>query len=129
MRGGRAIKAEYIVTRQNLIDGRRHDDVIHQTYDLRTAKFFSDIPYRQLLPKRIEGLPVVGVAAHQKPPNLRGRANMLTMVQAAGIAAALCARQDVHPLDVDVKQVQRVLCDSGVVLGSAERVEQLLDSQ
>ena len=45
----------------------------------------------------------------------------------SGIAAALCARQDVHPRDVDVKQVQRALCDSGVVLGSAERVEQLLD--
>ncbi len=127
MRGGRAIEAEYIVTHQDLIDGRRHDDVIHQTYDLRTAKNFTDIPYRQLLPKRVEGLLVAGVAAHQKPPNLRGRENVLTMGQAAGIAAALCARQDVHPRDVDVKQVQRALCDSGVVLGSAERVEQLLD--
>ena len=118
-RGGRAIEAEYVVNKQDLIDGRRHDDVIHQVYDLRDAHQFADIPYRQLLPKRVEGLLVAGVAAHQKPPNLRGRENVLTMGQAAGIAAAICARQGVHPRGLDIKPLQQALRDSGVNLGTS----------
>ena len=67
-RGGRAIEAEYIVTKQDLIDGRRHADVIHQTYDLRDAHNFADIPYRQLLPQKVEGLLAAGVAARGPGP-------------------------------------------------------------
>ena len=125
-RGGRAIEAEHIVTKQDLIDGKQHDDVIHQTYDLRTASHYADIPYRQLLPKRVDGLLAAGVAAHRKPPNLRVRENVLTMGQAAGIAASLCAAQNVSPRHLDRKQLQRILHRSGVNLGEPSRVEQLL---
>jgi len=125
-RGGRAIEAEYIVTKQDLIDATRHDDVIHQTYDLRVISNFTDIPFRQLLPKHVEGLLAVGVAAHQKPPNLRYREVVLTMGQAAGIAAAICAGQDISPRQLEIKQLQRVLHESGVNLGEPQRVAKLL---
>ena len=124
-RGGRAIEAEYIVTKQDLIDGRRHADVIHQTYDLRDAHNFADIPYRQLLPQKVEGLLAAGVAAHQKPPNLRCREGVMTMGEAAGIAAAICAKQGVMPRDIDIKALQRVLRKSGVNLGTPGRVAAL----
>lgn len=124
-RGGRAIEAEYIVTKQDLIDGRRHADVIHQTYDLRDAHNFADVPYRQLLPQKVEGLLAAGVAAHQKPPNLRCREGVMTMGEAAGIAAAICAKQGVMPRDIDIKALQRVLRKSGVNLGTPGRVAAL----
>ena len=125
-RGGRAIEAQYIVTQQDLIDGRRHDDVIHQMYDLRFAHNWTDIPYRQLMPKRVDGLLVAGVAAHQKPPNLRCRESVLTMGEAAGIAGAMCAQQDISPRALDIKLLQRALRASGVNLGDPQRVAQLL---
>lgn len=125
-RGGRAIEAQYIVTQQDIIDNTRHDDVIHQTYDLRDGYGFADIPYRQLLPKRVEGLLVAGVAAHQKPPNLRCRESVLTMGQTAGVAATMCAKTGVPPHDIDVKELQRVLHKSGVNLGPPQRVASLL---
>ena len=125
-RGGRAIEAEYIVSKQDLIDGQLHDDVIHQVYDLRDAHNFTDIPFRQLMPKNVEGLLAAGVAAHQKPPNLRCRENVLTMGEAAGMAAAMCAQQGVFPRQLEVKTLQRALHASGVNLGEPQRVEQLL---
>ena len=109
-----------------MIDATRHDDVIHQTYDLRVISNFTDIPFRQLLPKHVEGLLAVGVAAHQKPPNLRYREVVLTMGQAAGIAAAICAGQNILPKQIEIKQLQRVLHESGVNLGEPQRVAKLL---
>ena len=100
--------------------------MIHQVYDLRDAPGFADIPYRQLMPKRVDGLLAAGVAAHQKPPNLRCREGVLTMGEAAGIACAMCAQQDIFPRQLDVKQLQRALHASGVNLGTPQRVERLL---
>ena len=86
----------------------------------------SEHPLSKCVRAGFVGLLAAGVAAHRKPPNLRVRENVLTMGQAAGIAAALCAAQNVSPRHLDRKQLQRILHRSGVNLGEPSRVEQLL---
>ncbi len=129
-RGGRAIESEYVVTEEDFAQARRFDDVIYQWRDERyPTREFVDIPYRLLLPRRVENLLAAGVAAHRKPPNIRGRESVMMMGQAAGTAAALCARQNLYPRQLDVRQLQQALVDAGINLGPKERVDTLLNSK
>ncbi len=50
-----------------------------------------DFPYRQFLPRGIDGLLVTGRACIIQPPSLRVRWMVFLMGQAAGAAAALAA--------------------------------------
>lgn len=140
-RGGRAIEAERVITPEDMFAARRLDDVISLHDDSRYHTAHkprggmhdpdelnqpTDIPYRQLLPKRVENLLAAGVSAHRKPPNIRERTTVIVMGQAAGIAATIAARQDVFVRDIDVRHLQRRLQEEGVYLGPAEHVEALL---
>ena len=69
------------------------------------------------------------VAAHRKPPNIRGRESVMMMGQAAGTAAALCARQDLYRRQLDVRQLQQALVDAGINLGPKERLDALLNNK
>lgn len=126
-RGGRAIESEYVVTVDDFKQARRFDDVIYQWHDERYDQTqFTDIPYRLLLPRKVESLLVAGVAAHRKPPNIRCRESVMMMGQAAGTAAAMCASQGIYPRQLEVRQLQRALVEAGLNLGTRERVEALL---
>jgi hypothetical protein len=78
-----------------------------------------DIPYRCLVPREIENLLVAGkaVSAYREAYQ---RFLMQTMVsgQAAGVAAALCAKQNITPrmLESDVTELQRILVEQGAIL-------------
>ena len=77
-----------------------------------------DIPYRCLLPKRVEGLLMgSGRSVSATSPYLL-RVMALTMVvgQAAGVAAAISTQQGVTPRSVDTGVVQRELMRQGVDL-------------
>lgn len=124
MRGGRAIEAERVIVEDDFAGAQRFDDVIYnfgEGHDRAT-----DIPFRQLLPRRVENLLAAGVAAHRKPPNLRCREGVINMGQAAGTAAALAARTGVPPRQIDVRQLQGKLAEAGLYLGEPERVAALL---
>ena len=53
-RGGRAIEAERVITEEDRDEGRRFDDVIYEFGEGLTEP--SDVPFRQLIPKRVENL-------------------------------------------------------------------------
>ena len=126
-RGGRSIEGERVITKDDCAAARKFDDVIYRFQDTRDNKEeMADIPYRMLLPRRVEGLLAAGRSAHRKPPNLRTRWSVMMMGQAAGVAAALSAQEGIYPRQLDVKKLQRVLLDLGAELGPPERVADLL---
>ena len=116
-RGGRAIEAERVITEEDRDEGRRFDDVIYEFGEGLTEP--SNVPFRQLIPNRVENLLAAGVSAHRKPPNLRCRESVMKMGHAAGITAAMSVHAGVAPRKIDVHQLQKKLIDSGVNFGDA----------
>lgn len=128
-RNGRSAVCDYTVTLDDVRADRRHDDVIFVSWaseaNVGSAVGY-DFPYRQLLPKGIEGLLVTGRSAIIQPPSNRNRWKMLVMGQAAGLAAALAAASRVAPRALDVKALQKVLhLKYQAPLGDATRLEEL----
>jgi TolA-binding protein len=79
-----------------------------------------DIPYRTLLPQKVEGLLVAGrcfSATHDAHASCRSMAQTMTMGQAAGTAAALAIQSDQPPHAVDVGRLQERLQAMGARFG------------
>jgi hypothetical protein len=77
------------------------------------------IPYRSLLPKRIDSLLVAGrclSASHEAASSARGQVVCMVTGQAAGVAAALSARSGVTPRRLPVTRLQAALWDQRAVL-------------
>ena len=87
------------------------------------------MPYRMLLPGTIEGLLVTGRGAsfHRRghDPSVRARGTMMALGLAAGIAAALSAKADLAPRELDVKTLQHTLLSEGCYLGDDARLTEL----
>ena len=139
IREGRRIMGDYVLKGEDVIEERKFADVIGKSAfpagavhvvgpgTLATMKppdtpktgGSHDIPYRCLVPREIENLLVAGkaVSAHREAYQ---RFLMQTMVtgQAAGVAAALCARKKITPrmLESDVSELQRMLVAQGAIL-------------
>jgi hypothetical protein len=136
-RGGRSIVSEYPVQMEDSLTQRRFADVIFQADNptprvqvygesSRANQVFYDFPYRQLVPRAIDGLLCVGRAAIIQPPILRLRWMVFLMGQAAGVAAALAARANQNPRNIDVTELQKVLHGTyGVSLGNEARLHEL----
>jgi hypothetical protein len=123
-RGGRWIEAEYPISGADVKASRNFDDVIYIYNDDR-AKTETDIPYRALIPIDLDGLIAAGRSAVPRSPNFRQRCSMLLMGQAAGVAAGLCAKQNIEPRELDTKQLQRILVQWGCPLGDKNRLAEL----
>ena len=123
-RGGRWIEAAVPISGDDVKTGRRFDDVIYIYHDGR-AGTATDIPYRALIPKKVDGLIAAGRSAVPRSPNFRARYSMLLMGQAAGIAAALCVKNGLEPRNLDVRELQRTLVQWGCPLGDEERLMEL----
>ncbi len=79
-----------------------------------------DIPYRTLLPERVEGLLVAGrcfSATHDAHASCRSMAQTMTMGQAAGAAAALAVAGDTLPQALEVGRLQARLLAMGARFG------------
>lgn len=84
--------------------------------DFKQTKGYT-IPYGCLVPQKIDGLLLAGrniSGTHMAHANFRVMPICMNMGQAAGIAAALAAKQGIRPRDVDVRQIQQILLDHGV---------------
>ncbi len=133
VRETRRILGEYILTEEDLIAGRRFDDVIvHDAYyniDIHNPtgggmQEFTpvrpyDIPYRCIIPRKIDNLLTAGrciSGTHRAQASYRVMSICMAIGQAAGIAAALSSQKKVYPRGLDVKLIQKQLSDCGVVL-------------
>lgn len=128
VRETRRIVGEYTFTFDDAANGTEFSDVVSRKYgsvDPGGLKLEKDvmefvmkqgaaIPYRSLLPVRMDGLLVAGrcaSATQMGQASGKSMGNMMDMGQAAGVAAALSAKQRVRPRDLDVRQIQNVLVE------------------
>lgn len=137
VRESRRVMGEYVLTAEDLIGGRRFDDVIvHRacfSIDIHNPSGAGqseseglpeqaqpyDIPYRAVVPRVNDNLFVAGrciSGTHRAHASYRVMNICLNIGQAAGIAAAICAKESIRPRELDVRRVQRVLEDEGVAL-------------
>jgi hypothetical protein len=138
IREGRRIMGDYALKPEDVIEERKFADVIGKSAFPANAVHVvgpdtlatmvpagpknggsHDIPYRCLVPREVENLLVAGKAISAERGAYQ-RFLMQTMVtgQAAGVAAALCARNDITPrmLEADVSELQRILVEQGAIL-------------
>ena len=135
-RGGPCIEGEHVMTTEDMIAGRRFPDVVY-IYDHIDWLFWTDgrfgkkvkwtdVPYRVMLPKGLDGLLAVGRSASSVPDTLlRSRMAVMHMGDAGGKAAALAVRSNVPVKDLDICMLQRCLLDEGYYLGDAARLREL----
>ena len=133
---GRVV-GDYILTSQDVLESRKFKDVIGKSsfpaashHVVGTATLVRgaiypkdggsyDIPYRCLVPKDVENLLVAGKAVStDRDAYLRYLMQTMVTGQAAGVAAAVCARKGVTPrqLEKDISEVQDILVKQGAVL-------------
>jgi hypothetical protein len=128
IRQTRFIEGEYRLTADDAIAGRRFDDVVaisscpiihYYGYRRYLEHEGYDIPYRSLVPKRVENLLVAGrcISSEQQPyESHRAMVPIMAIGQAAGVAAALCAQAGLAPRQLDAGKVQATLLAQGAEL-------------
>jgi hypothetical protein len=116
VRETRRIVGEYILKENDFC--RTFPDVVcYQTFSAEPDRVYG-IPYRCLLPKRIDNLLVAGrcfSATHEAQNKLREIPACMAMGQVAGVAAALSVKSGVKPKELDVKLLQKTLIEQGLL--------------
>ena len=125
IRQTRFIEGEYKLTADDAITGRRFDDVIaissapiihYYGYRRYLEHEGYDIPYRCLVPKKIDNLLIAGrcISSEQQPyESHRSMAPIMAIGQAAGTAAALCAKNFIKPRKLNISLLQTTLISQG----------------
>ena len=135
VRESRRVKGIRTVTDEDVEKGLRHADaVVHDAWFLidihnprggGQAEGFAkealpyDIPYGALVPAGVGSLLTAGrciSGTHRAHASYRVMAICMALGEAAGIAAAKCAAEDVQPRDLDPQKVRSALKDRGVEL-------------
>jgi hypothetical protein len=128
VRQTRFIEGEYKITAEDALSGRRFSDVIaispcpiihYYGYRRYLEHEGYDIPYRCLVPLKVENLLIAGrCISSEQPPyeSHRAMVPMMAIGQAAGVAAALAAQTSTLPRRLDVHNVQTVLRSQGAEL-------------
>ena len=134
-RGGPCILGEYTLTQADCLKGRRFEDVVGLYGDAQALRQtciqegeckWVDVPYRVMVPRRIDGLLAVGRSASGIPDTLlRTREAVRHMGQVGGMAAALAVQRGIRPRDLDVKELQKRLLGEGFYLGDEARLKKL----
>lgn len=128
VRESRRIRGVKYLTREDVLAGRRYPDAvvwsadfvvdIHNPAGPGQAENFAthvrpyDIPYGCLVPEKTEGLLLAGrciSGSHDAHASYRVQCIVMAIGAAAGVAAALAARQKVLPRQVAVAQIQQAL--------------------
>ncbi len=79
-----------------------------------------DVPYGVMTPKTVANLLVTGrciSATHEALASARITATAMALGQAAGMAAAICAKENCTVQDMDVKKLQKLLWQNGAIPG------------
>jgi glycine/D-amino acid oxidase-like deaminating enzyme len=135
VRESRQIVGRYTLTADDLATGRQFDDVIAQCcygVDIHDPKGIGqvikhiggdghyDIPWRCLIPRTGPGNLIVGgrciSATHEAMSSFRVSPSVMAIGEAAGVTAALAARDGAAIGDVGAEAVQRRLRETGGIL-------------
>jgi hypothetical protein len=119
VRDSRRVKGMHKLTRGEMEAGARFEDAIGMTGTTFGAGNHLQVPYRALVPEGVDGL-VVGGRCISVDDGLIGPIRVIPPCmmtgQAAGTAAALCAREDVSPGELNVGLLQDQLAAEGAIL-------------
>ncbi|MFS0864626.1 FAD-dependent oxidoreductase [Fredinandcohnia sp. 179-A 10B2 NHS] len=134
IRETRRIDGQYALTIDDVVVGKKFEDTIAlsgypidihdptgrgvQANDIEGDGSYG-IPYRSLVPKKIENLLVAGrciSTTHEALATTRLTPSAMATGQAAGTAAALSIKENVTPKDLDITKLKAVLVENGVVL-------------
>jgi hypothetical protein len=113
IRQTRLLRGEYVLSREDVVDGRRFPDTIGRGRD-----YF--MPYRCLLPVGVRGLLVAGRCFSATPDAQKLSREIppcMVMGEAAGTAAAIAVESAIEPRDIDVASLQERLLAQGANLG------------
>ncbi len=135
VRESRRIVGEYVLTEQDVVGGVHFADaVLRNSYPidvhppspeepqfdafLKPGEYY-EIPYRCLVPKKVEQLLVAGrciSATHEAQGSLRTSPACMALGQAAGTAAALSLREEVSPRLLNSDLLRQTLISQGAYL-------------
>ena len=134
VRETRRVKGVYIITEQDALAGRVFEDTVAwragfvDQGGIKAIENFRmkihDVPYRALVPEKIDGLLVGGrciSATHVGAGAGKAMGNCMATGHAAGVAAALSARKGIVPRELKVAEVQARLRADGVDLEVKDR--------
>jgi hypothetical protein len=129
VRETRRVKGPYVLTEDDALKGRKFDDGIAWRSGfldigfVRLAKMkIHDVPYRSILPEKLDGLLVAGrciSATHVAASAGKSMGNCVATGHAAGVAAAICAKQRRQPRELKVAALRDALRADGVDLDRA----------
>lgn len=141
----RWIEGEYVLTVDDQLRESRFDDVVgvlpltgswstfahlrdkRELLEIRKKERYFDVPYRCMLPKKLKNVIVASGKTVSTDPRaiLRGQVSCLLLGQAAGVAAALAAKQNTALQNIKIRDLQRVLLCQNVYLGDESRLVEL----
>ncbi len=133
LRETRRLVGLYTLTRDDVLEYRDFDDNIARAayridihYPGRggESKYLEEgrsygIPYRCLVPKRMDGLLAAGrciSTTHEGLGSVRVMGTGMATGHAAGVAAALSAKQNTQPRHLNISQIQQTLRDQNAIL-------------
>ncbi|UCC67160.1 MAG: FAD-dependent oxidoreductase [Armatimonadota bacterium] len=128
IRQTRFVEGEYKLTAEDAISGRRFEDVVaissapiihYYGYRRYLEHEGYDIPYRCLVPKKVDNLLIAGrcISSEQQPyESHRSMAPIMAIGEAAGTAAALCCETGAAPRGLEVAVLQEQLAAQGAEL-------------
>ena len=127
VRETRRVKGAYVLTEEDATEGHTFDDVVawrSGVLDIGFTRFeqmkIHDVPYRAILPEKVDGLLVAGrciSATHVAASAGKSMGNCMATGHAAGLAAAMAVERGCIPRELDVEKLQDALREDGVDLG------------
>ena len=131
----RRLHGVFYMTPMDVMNSRTYPDVVVRSYsnfdshghtvceqffidDPGHKGMFVNLPYRCLLPKRIDGLLVIGlgISAHRDAmPILRMQPDVQNQGYAVGVAAALSLRDHVTVRNVNMRELQKHLIEKKII--------------
>ena len=133
VRESRHIEGRYKLTEADVVSGAKfadtvavcafpidiHDPLGQELHWTKTDESFCyDVPYRVMLPQKIENLLVTGrcvSATHEAAASVRVTPTAMALGEAAGIAAAMAASEDCPVDQIDVALLQEKLIACGCI--------------
>jgi succinate dehydrogenase/fumarate reductase flavoprotein subunit len=134
VRETRRVKGVYVVTEDDAMSGRAFEDAIAwrsgfldtggQKGGAYTKMKIHDVPYRAILPEKIDGLLMAGrciSASHMAAAAGKSMGNCMATGHAAGVAAALSAKAGIMPRELKAPQLRDRLRADGVSFDLRDR--------
>lgn len=139
VRETRQVKGLYILTEEDAMAGRTFEDAIAwrsgfvdlggQKNGKYTKMKIHDVPYRAIVPEKLDGLLVAGrciSATHVGAACGKSMGNCLATGHAAGVAAAMSAARGIMPRELKVAEIQAKLRADGVRFDVEDREQREL---